>query len=143
MKRQGGFTLIEMIVVIVILGILGATAAPKFFNFKDDAETAALEGLKGAIDGAANMTFAEFQLSGEVTGVDTTTEGYPAATGAGIGAAVTGLGLDDDSSDWAVKYANDIAQFALKGKTIGAGTDCVVYKFDANKFPVTSIESCS
>ena len=27
-KQQGGFTLIELIIVIVILGILAATAAP-------------------------------------------------------------------------------------------------------------------
>ena len=29
-RNNGGFTLIELIVVIVILGILAVTAAPKF-----------------------------------------------------------------------------------------------------------------
>ncbi|MDP4983974.1 prepilin-type N-terminal cleavage/methylation domain-containing protein, partial [Pseudoalteromonas tunicata] len=32
MKKQQGFTLIELIIVIVILGILAVTAAPKFLN---------------------------------------------------------------------------------------------------------------
>ena len=40
MKRQGGFTLIELVVVIVILGILAVTAAPRFLNLQDDARNA-------------------------------------------------------------------------------------------------------
>ena len=50
MKKQGGFTLIELVVVIVILGILAVTAAPRFLNLQDDAkERQTLEGLAGAI----------------------------------------------------------------------------------------------
>lgn len=49
MKRQGGFTLIELVVVIVILGILAVTAAPRFLNLQDDARESALQGLKGAM----------------------------------------------------------------------------------------------
>ncbi|GHY14243.1 MSHA biogenesis protein MshA [Vibrio cholerae] len=46
MKRQGGFTLIELVVVIVILGILAVTAAPRFLNLQGDARKASLQGLK-------------------------------------------------------------------------------------------------
>ncbi|MDD1792054.1 type II secretion system GspH family protein [Enterovibrio sp. ZSDZ42] len=146
MKRQGGFTLIEMIVVIVILGILAATAAPKFFNFKDDATNAALQGLKGAVDSASGVVYAKHQLSGSVPGVNTTTDGYPDATAEGIGAAVTGLGATDSASnDWVVSFSENAAgtsKFTVKGGTIAEGNNCVVYTVQATGEPVTSIEAC-
>ncbi|WP_219592386.1 prepilin-type N-terminal cleavage/methylation domain-containing protein, partial [Aeromonas salmonicida] len=37
MKKQAGFTLIELVIVIIILGILAVTAAPKFLNLQGDA----------------------------------------------------------------------------------------------------------
>ncbi|MGL4893853.1 MAG: type II secretion system protein, partial [Shewanella sp.] len=45
MKKQQGFTLIELVVVIIILGILAVTAAPKFINLQGDARVSALNGL--------------------------------------------------------------------------------------------------
>ena len=64
MKRQGGFTLIEMVVVIVILGILAVTAAPRFLNLQNDARGSALQGLKGAIDGAAGIVYGKAAING-------------------------------------------------------------------------------
>ncbi|MGS0728942.1 type II secretion system protein, partial [Shewanella sp. 0m-11] len=52
MQKQNGFTLIELVVVIIILGILAVTAAPKFINLQSDARASALQGVKGAIQGA-------------------------------------------------------------------------------------------
>ncbi|KGK16527.1 prepilin-type N-terminal cleavage/methylation domain-containing protein [Vibrio navarrensis] len=98
MKRQGGFTLIELVVVIVILGILAVTAAPRFLNLQDDAREATLEGLKGAMQGAAGIVYGKSAVEGEdalssasVTVGSTTVStvyGYPAATSVGIGNAV-------------------------------------------------------
>ncbi|MFM2591037.1 type II secretion system protein [Vibrio sp. TBV020] len=102
MKRQGGFTLIELVVVIVILGILAVTAAPRFLNLQQDARQASLQGLKGAIDGAAGIVYGKAAIEGEETStvavdVDNieTIFGYPTASNDGIGEAVVGF-----TNDW-------------------------------------------
>ena len=45
MKKQQGFTLIELIMVIVILGILAAFAIPKFANLGADASHSTIHGV--------------------------------------------------------------------------------------------------
>lgn len=100
MKRQGGFTLIELVVVIVILGILAVTAAPKFLNLQGDARASSLQGLKGAMSGAAGIVYGKAaiegkeQLAGQEVDDIKVEFGYPDATVDGIGAAVVGLTQD-------------------------------------------------
>ena len=53
-RRNAGFTLVELVVVIIIVAILAAVAVPKFFDRADDAREAAtlqsLSTLRGAIE---------------------------------------------------------------------------------------------
>lgn len=122
MKRQGGFTLIELVVVIVILGILAVTAAPRFLNLQSDAREASLQGLKGAIDGAAGIVYGRAAILGnetsntavDVDGVSTIF-GYPRATPAGIGAAVVGLTTDWSQVSPAIGTNN--IKYTFKGQT--------------------------
>ncbi|MFA7239310.1 MAG: prepilin-type N-terminal cleavage/methylation domain-containing protein [Sulfuricellaceae bacterium] len=52
MKRQSGFTLIEMVAVIIILAILAAVAFPRFTNLTAKARLSALHGLVGGLRSA-------------------------------------------------------------------------------------------
>lgn len=72
MKRQQGFTLIELVVVIIILGILAVTAAPKFMNLQGDARAATLEGARTALQGANSIIYSKAIIAGLETAANQT-----------------------------------------------------------------------
>ncbi|WP_394147704.1 type II secretion system protein [Shewanella atlantica] len=84
MKKQNGFTLIELVVVIIILGILAVTAAPKFINLQSDARKSTVEGVQAALQGANSLIYSKAAIAGKekdkpatitiATGVTVTTD---------------------------------------------------------------------
>ncbi|WP_404368097.1 type IV pilin protein [Marinobacter sp.] len=99
-RKQKGFTLIELVMVIVILGILAAFALPRFADLGGEARAASLQGAAGAAKSASSIVHSAWLATGrtapvDLEGVDITVsaEGYPTADADGIMAAAQ---LTDD-----------------------------------------------
>lgn len=64
MKKQAGFTLIELVVVVVILGLLAVTAIPKYLDLTDQAQQANIEGMAGGFATAISLARAQWEAEG-------------------------------------------------------------------------------
>jgi MSHA pilin protein MshB len=63
--RQGGFTIIELIVVILLLGILTATALPRFLDVTDEAHDAVVDAVFGGLNTGVTLFRAGYVAQGE------------------------------------------------------------------------------
>jgi type IV pilus assembly protein PilA len=71
MKREKGFTLIELMVVVVIIGILAAIALPAYRAYQEKAEYAACEAEVAGLKPEATMYLMENDWDGTGFAADT------------------------------------------------------------------------
>jgi MSHA pilin protein MshA len=153
MKKQQGFTLIELIMVIVILGILAAFAIPKFANLGADARRSTMQGVEGAMKSASAISHAAWLASG-TNPASVTLEGasvamvngYPSAAGIVVAANITGGAAATDAGDFIVSSTATATTVQAKGATTPASCQ-VVYTQSAaaNTAPVitSTLTNCN
>lgn len=121
MKKNQGFTLVELVIVIVILGILAITAAPKFLNLSGDAKASTLKALKGSIESANALVYSKALLQGkEKTATATLTSpainvvyGYPKAATADLA-----LMLELSTDEWTVDGTSLVGKVVITPKPV-------------------------
>lgn len=106
LRSEGGFTLIELVIIILVLGILTATAIPKFYDLTAKAELAAEKGVVGGVRGGIAIVYASNLVNG-VTGFPANLGGAPGAASAAnrLFSNVISPGID---ADWTKSATQEV-----------------------------------
>ncbi len=136
MKKQTGFTLIELVMVIVILGILAAVALPKFVNLGGDARTSVIQGVEGSMRGTNAEIYAMAAQAPGGLGATATVpvDGQSVSTVYGYAADVTNLLKVMDLSPLS-DFTTTTTEVEMKNATVAANCSVTYTKATATATP--------
>lgn len=162
MRNQGGFTIIELVVVIILLGIMAATALPRFMNVTSEAHSSVVSGVFGGLQSGSSLYHAQWVAEGQPAATTaltdfgslrTTPEGY--AYGTADNSAATNTDDVNADADCTAIFSNLLQAGA---PSISAGTssytadfaaavantdDCIFYYTGESKTAGTTVATLS
>jgi len=138
MKRNQGFTLVELVIVIVILGILAVTAAPKFLNLSGDAKASTLQAVKASIESANAQVYAKAIIASKQNAATHTTAnpainlvyGYVDSTAAELTKV-----LDLSTTDWVIAQGVENTELSIT-------TNDVTVRPATSNAPTNAADAC-
>ena len=125
-RIQGGFSLIELVVVVTILGILAAFAVPRFASLEGQARLASTQALAGSVRSGAALAHALWLAQGDPNSTSVTMEGQPIEMAFGYPDSASIEGTLVEYAGFELTSAGGAAVFTKKSQSGETIANCFV-----------------
>jgi MSHA pilin protein MshA len=111
-RREKGFTLIELVIIIVVLGILASVAIPKYKNIVAESREAACQGALGSLRSGVSIYYAN-------AAVTTGTAAWPPMDSLSTVGVVMEHAIPENPYQLETNAPDSIVTGAVKGTIVG------------------------